>query len=369
MPGNAKVREALARALLGLGRAAPRPASQADPGRLGDRRRPAPTRSAWPPRSTWPPATPTPRPARSPGSTAIGPDDPATLELKARVLKAPGRPAEAVAALERAFDGAGADSPDAAEARPGRCPAPDVDLGEPEAAERLARRVAGLGPAGPVVLAEWPRLDRPVRRGRVGSTRPPSATRSAAREAARSALALASMNREPRWVDLADRLLDRRDRRRARSTTELAYARASLRHLQGRLEEAVRLYDDLAARSAAESDLLNNCAWILSEELGRPADGLGPDRGPGRRGRRAAAHARHPGRDPAPARPDRPRRSRDLEAAAALDPLRRRSATTWPGPTSPPAARPTPPGPSPGPRPPASSPSSSSPPSGPSSPG
>ena len=66
-----------------------------------------PTRSDSPRRSTWPTETSTPRPGGSPGLDSIGLDDPPTLELKARLLKAQGKPAEAVDRLEKAFDAAG----------------------------------------------------------------------------------------------------------------------------------------------------------------------------------------------------------------------------------------------------------------------
>ncbi len=201
---------------------------------------------------------------------ALGLDDPATLELKARLLKARGKPGEAVASLEKAFDDAGS-SPGSLDFGRGVVRLLTA-LDEPEAAGRLARKVARLGPLGQVVLAEW--------LGSRGQFDEASAAydaathdRQGAREAARSALAMASTTREPRWSDLADRLLDR-----AIGTgpvdDELAYARASLRHLQGRLEEAVKAYDELAARSSANLLFLNNGAWILSEDLNRPREAL-----------------------------------------------------------------------------------------------
>jgi tetratricopeptide (TPR) repeat protein len=100
-----------------------------------------------------------------------------------------------------------------------------------------------------------------------------SSDRQGAHEAALAALSKASSTREARWVDLADRLLDRAI---AGGTPddELAYARASLRHLQGRLEEAVKAYDELASRSRANLPCLNNGAWILSEDLNRPREAL-----------------------------------------------------------------------------------------------
>jgi tetratricopeptide (TPR) repeat protein len=200
----------------------------------------------------------------------LGPDDPSTLELKARLLKARGKPAEAVALLEKAFDAAGA-SPGSLEFGRGVARLLAA-LDEPEAAERVARKVARLGPPGQVVLAEWlasrGRFDEASAAFDVASRDP-----QGAREAARSALAKASSTRQARWVDLADRLLDRAIGA-GPLDDDLAYARASLRHLQGRLEESVKAYDELAARSTANLLFLNNGAWILSEDLGRPREAL-----------------------------------------------------------------------------------------------
>jgi tetratricopeptide (TPR) repeat protein len=201
---------------------------------------------------------------------AAGPDDSATLELRARVLKAQGKAAEAVATLEKAFEKAerAAGALDFGRALIRLL----TNLDEPDAAERMARRVARLGPSGTIVLAEY--LGSRGKFDEAASTYEAAALeRSSARDAARSALTLASMTHDPRWYGLADRLLDRADEVEP-DDTELLYARASLRHLQGKLEEAVRLYDEVAARSPANLLFLNNCAWILSEELGRPAEGL-----------------------------------------------------------------------------------------------
>ena len=201
---------------------------------------------------------------------AMAPAEPSTVELRARLLKARGQPAEAVAVLERAFDDAGM-SPGSVEFGRGIARLL-AGLGEPEAADRVARKVARLGPAGQVVLGEW--------LGSRGKFAEASAAldaasndREGARGAALAALVKASATREPRWIDLADRLLDRAIAG-GPVDDELAYARASLRHVQGRLEDAVKAYDELAARSRANLPYLNNGAWILSEDLNRPREAL-----------------------------------------------------------------------------------------------
>ena len=193
-----------------------------------------------------------------------------TLELRARILKAQGNPKEAVAVLERAF---GVAERSSAALDFGRALIRLMTaLDEPEAAERMARRVAGLGPSGSIALAEY--LGTRGQFDEAASIYKTAALdRSAARDAARSSLAMASLTHEARWLELSDRLLDRASEIDPEDN-ELIYARASLRHLQGRLEEAVKLYDELAARAPANILFLNNCAWILSEELNQPLEGL-----------------------------------------------------------------------------------------------
>ena len=265
MPDNPKVREALARALLGVGERA-KAREHADRAARSADSPPDAIRLAGSLDLALGDLDTASRRLDRLGSPGL--DDPETLDLAARVLKARGRAAEAVALVEKSFEAAGSPSPEAGRGLVRLL----SSLGEVAAAEAMARKVARLGPLGSVVLAEYlaslGRFDE-------ASTAYDAASRDrqGARESALSALDLASTNREARWSDLADRLLDR-----AIGTgpvdDEMLYARASLRHLQGRLEEAVKLYDELAGRSPANFVFLNNCAWILSEDLGRPLEGL-----------------------------------------------------------------------------------------------
>ena len=197
-------------------------------------------------------------------------NDPATLELKAKLLKAKGQPVEAVALLERAFDAAG-NSPAAIEFGSGLVRLLAA-MDEPAGAERLARKVARFGPSGSLVLAEWLASKDRFEEASAAFDAASKDTRSS-RSAVRSALVIASGNRESRWTDLADRLLVRALGVNP-TDDELAYALASLRHIQGRLDEAVKGFDDLAARAPSNLIFLNNSAWILSEELGRPREAL-----------------------------------------------------------------------------------------------
>ncbi len=269
MPENPKIRESLARALLSVGESA-KAREHAT--------RAASTAQASP--DTIRLAAALDLSARDVDAAArelaklgtSGFDDSPTLELRARILKAQGKPKEAITLLEKAFDA----TERATGAAPTSCGRSLIRLmtalDEPEAAERMARRVAKLGPSGSIALAEF--LGSRGQFDDAASVyKAVAADRSSAKPAARSALALASMTHEPRWCDLADKLLDRATEVEP-DDPELLYARASLRHLQGRLEEAVKLYDDLAARAPANLLFLNNCAWILSEELNQPLEGL-----------------------------------------------------------------------------------------------
>jgi tetratricopeptide (TPR) repeat protein len=267
MPENAKVQDSLARALLGTGEAS--------------KARDHATRAASSPEAT-------PDMVRLAAALdlsandvdaasrelaklgANGFDDAPTLELRARVFKAQGKPKEAVALLEKAFE--------ATERLAGALDFGRslirlmVSLGEPEAAERLARKVAKLGPSGSILLAEY--LGSRGQFDEAASVYKATANdRSSARDAARSALAMASMTREPRWCDLTDQLLERAAENNSKDT-EVIYAKASLRHLQGRLQDAVKLYEELSAGSPSNMLFLNNCAWILSEDLNLPDEGL-----------------------------------------------------------------------------------------------
>jgi tetratricopeptide (TPR) repeat protein len=267
MPESAKVQDSLARAFLGIGEAS-KAREHANKAALSPEASPDAIRLAA---SLDLSAKEVDAAARHLARLgASGFDDAPTLELRARILKAQGNPKEAVAVLERAF---GVAERSSAALDFGRALIRLMaSIDEPEAAERMARRVAGLGPSGSIVLAEYlgsrGQFDEPASIYKAAAL-----DRSAARDAARSSLAIASLTHEARWLELSDRLLDRASEIDP-DDTELVYARASLRHLQGRLEEAVKLYDDLAARAPANLLFLNNCAWILSEELNRPLEGL-----------------------------------------------------------------------------------------------
>jgi len=192
----------------------------------------------------------------------------AAVEVRARVLAARGRAAEGAKLLEDAF----AD----------RASAPDaVGVGEKvvlllgsleqhDAADRVAERVAGLGPKGRRVRAEYL-----AGRGRVGEAAAllDEAARGGDPAAVSAALSLAARpGADPKWAGLADRLLAA-DRDAPTSFDRLQKV-ALLRHFQGRYAEEVETYHAMLALSPPNYMFLNNMAWTLSEDLGRPGDGL-----------------------------------------------------------------------------------------------
>ncbi len=192
----------------------------------------------------------------------------AAVEVRARVLAARGRADEAAKLLEDAF----------AE----RASAPDAvgigekvvllltSLGRYDAADRVAERVAGLGPKGRRVRAEYL-----AGRGRVGEAASllDEAARGGDPAAVSTALNLAARpGADPKWAGLADRLLAA-DRDAPPSFDRLQKV-ALLRHFQGRYAEEVETYHAMLALNPPNYMFLNNMAWTLSEDMGRPEDGL-----------------------------------------------------------------------------------------------
>ena len=148
-----------------------------------------------------------------------------------------------------------------------------LELNQPEAATRMARKVGTLGTRGKCVLADFL-----AQRGDPGDEAF-ALVRAAAdagdtRAAAETALGIATLPAAgPRWRDLADHLLDRA-RKDEPGANDLIEKQALLRHHQGKFAEEVALYRELLGRQPESYQFLNNMAWTLSEELGDPKEGL-----------------------------------------------------------------------------------------------
>ena len=200
------------------------------------------------------------------------------VELKAKVLALQGKPAEAVAVLEDTFN-AHAGSPDAMDV--GDAVVSLIrGLGQPEAAERVARKMAALGSRGRCVLARQRAL-----RGHhdEAATLLEEAARTDPATAANTALTLSLEPRpEPRYLDLAERFLGQAAKTQATSDDprekqvrlDLMEKQALVRHLQRRYPEEVALYRAILAEKPTNLMFLNNFAWTLSEELNNPQEGL-----------------------------------------------------------------------------------------------
>lgn len=201
---------------------------------------------------------------------AVSPDSLAAAELQARILVARGNRQGAANCLERAF-AARADTPEGpaiGEAMIGLL----RQLDQPEAAERIARRVGATGPRGACVqaifLAGRRELDQAAARLEDAAQKGDPAA------AGTAALVLASEPAaDPRWLPLADRLLAQALKDRPDSI-DLLQKQARVRYLQGRFPEQIAIYQALLDRKPADYTFLNDMAWTLSEDLHQPRKAL-----------------------------------------------------------------------------------------------
>lgn len=203
---------------------------------------------------------------------AIEPDGLPVAELKAKILAARGKADEGAAVLEKAFaDRAKApDAPAVGASIVSLLSTPP--LKNLEAAERVARAVAALGPAGRCVLAEVL-----AARGKADEAAAELTAAAKAGESARAgAVALSLAARPPadkRWRGLAESFLASAGDP-AEANPDRLLQRALLLHLKGDFAEEVAVYERLIALHPSNYQFLNNLAWTLSEEMKKPEDGL-----------------------------------------------------------------------------------------------
>jgi tetratricopeptide (TPR) repeat protein len=147
-----------------------------------------------------------------------------------------------------------------------------LELDQPEAAERLARRLAGLGPRGTCMLAKF--LATHGQPDEAATLLHTIAGQGNNRDAASSSLAIAQTpGAQTRWLELADRYITAAAAAEPEAL-DLLQKQAFLRHLQHRHEDALRLYTTMLTRHPKNYMFLNNMAWTLSEYLDRPEEGL-----------------------------------------------------------------------------------------------
>jgi tetratricopeptide (TPR) repeat protein len=191
-----------------------------------------------------------------------------TIELKARILHAKGDDTAVDDLALGAFQARKA-APDALTSGVGLLKLLLV-LKRPEAAERLGSDLAALGPRGKIAFAEFL-----AGRGKAAEARAQleaAAKTGGAAEAARAMTALAN-ELGGDWVGHADGLLSLALKAQADSL-DLLLAQAFLRHLQGDYKTEIAIYDGILAKNPTTYLFLNNMAWTLSEEMGRPQEGL-----------------------------------------------------------------------------------------------
>lgn len=153
-------------------------------------------------------------------------------------------------------------------------------MGDPAdaAAERVARALAAESPA-----ASWALARVLARRGNrsealeysKAAIKAPadSALSTDPQEIARSVMEATAMVPEPALWDDAAAVLKATLERDPRSVP-IHIMSAMLAHLQARYEDEARLYKGLLALQPANPLALNNLAWVLGEDLNRPAEGL-----------------------------------------------------------------------------------------------
>ncbi len=193
-----------------------------------------------------------------------------TVELGARISHARGDDVKAVATLRRAFEEHKAD-PDVLVVGIGILKIM-MDLKLFDAANTHGQELSTVGPKGKIAFAEF--LGG---RGKVDQALAmlDAAYKSGATaDAIRSSLALATESADPApWLGQTDKFLALALKDQTRSA-ELLPLLAYLRHLQRSYPEEIQLYQDILKTNPSNLLFLNNMAWTLSEEMGRPEDGL-----------------------------------------------------------------------------------------------
>jgi tetratricopeptide (TPR) repeat protein len=201
---------------------------------------------------------------------AIDPTALPTIELNARILTAKGQGDEAAKELEKAFE-AHKSAPDALPVGLGILQLMMI-LRQDAAAERLGGELARLSPKGRVAFAEFlAARNRPKEAREQLDT---AFKAGATAEVVKSAIALSAVGgSSPEWLREADELLAVALKAKPDSV-ELLQAQAYLRHLQGRYDEEISLYQAILARKPTSYVFMNNMAWTLSEEMNKPDEGL-----------------------------------------------------------------------------------------------
>jgi tetratricopeptide (TPR) repeat protein len=205
---------------------------------------------------------------------ATTPADLIGVLLRARLLAARDRKAEAVSALRQAFDERQALPESAAIGRRLLGALLEVD---PAAGEEFARRLAGLDPKDQwLVAAALAREDRPDEALAALKDAIPKADEPSLPEIGQLVLGLVAPGGQPRDADhlaRAEPLIDAIIARKP-DAPELQTLKGYLRHFQQKYDPEVAVYQEILKRKPDEPTFLNNLAWSLCEGLGKPQEAL-----------------------------------------------------------------------------------------------
>jgi tetratricopeptide (TPR) repeat protein len=211
---------------------------------------------------------------------ALDPNSLPVAEIKARLLAARGQGAEGAATLEKAF-GDRAKAPEALAVAEKMTPLL-LELGQPEAAGRVAHKAASVGPRGRCVLADY--LDRVGKPGeaeaelnKAAGDDPGAAAATAWNLAGRHS---GDAGARARWADLArraDAAARPRDAAAALAGPALEqqfHKDAQFHHLKGEYDKEVEVYKRWLKSNPSNFMFMNNAAWTYSEEMTQPEEGL-----------------------------------------------------------------------------------------------
>lgn len=200
---------------------------------------------------------------------AIDPEGLPSAELKAKILVARGKPEEGAKVLEDAFNERVATS---SATLIGEKMLPlFLGMNQPAVAERVLRKMTSIDARYECRLADMIGVKQPEEAVKLLQE---AAKTGDGASAAATALKLASAtNGDKRWLDLADRLITDLSKRQPNSLAVLDMT-SLLRHFQKNYDAEIAAYEAILAQKPASFMFLNNMAWTLSENLGKPEEGL-----------------------------------------------------------------------------------------------
>jgi tetratricopeptide (TPR) repeat protein len=213
--------------------------------------------------------------------TALAPDDVLTLKLHALLLNARKKPGEAVALLERAFE-QNARTPGGTDACReivvmfGALDGPPA-IDDPAAGLRLAEKLAARHPGSSWMLARMLQRQGKTTDAKVLELCKTSVEAGAGVDLLESARIAIGMAMAPDAGEAVKTSVDgvlAEAAKRAPTNLDVHLAIATLRYGQGRYEESAKAYRDAWSARPRNPGFLNNLAWILSENLNRPEEGL-----------------------------------------------------------------------------------------------